>query len=87
MSFRNSTILTGGVLGLLLTLGAMNNASAGHDMYGDAPKHGYGADKGYQDGYALPGHYGYSGDNPVPVEGFVQHPVMGFPVPMTHGYG
>ncbi len=65
----------------------MNSASAGHGGYGYAPKHGHGAYQGYHDGYAMPGHYGYGGYNRVPMKGYVQHPVMGFQVPMTHGYG
>jgi len=48
MSFRNSTIVTGGALGLMLALGAVNNASAGHDGYGYAPKNGDGAYHGFQ---------------------------------------
>ena len=47
MSFRSSTILTGSALGLLLTLGTLNNASAGSGGYGYAPMHGHGAYHGY----------------------------------------
>jgi hypothetical protein len=48
MSFRNSTIVTGSALGLMLALGAANNASGGHDGYGYAPENGRGAYHGYQ---------------------------------------
>jgi uncharacterized surface protein with fasciclin (FAS1) repeats len=86
MSFRSSTILTGSALGLLLTLGTINTASAGHG-YGYAPKHGYGAYHGYHGAYGIPGHYGYGGYGRAPVKSYMQHPVMGYPVPMTHGHG
>jgi uncharacterized surface protein with fasciclin (FAS1) repeats len=87
MSFRSSTILTASALGLLLTLGTINNASAGHGGYGYAPKHGYGAYHGYHGAYGMPGHYGHGGYSRTPMKGYIQHPVMGYPVPMTHGHG
>jgi uncharacterized surface protein with fasciclin (FAS1) repeats len=48
MSFRNSTIVTGSALGVLLALGTANNASAGHGGYGYATNYGDGAHYGYQ---------------------------------------
>jgi hypothetical protein len=57
MSFRNSTIFTGSALGILLALGNVTNASAGHGGYGYAPKHGDGAYHGYPGRYGMP-HYG-----------------------------
>ena len=87
MSFRNSTILTGSALGLLLALGTLNNASAGNGGYGYAPMHGYGAYHGYHGAYGMPGRYGHGGYGRAPMKGYIQHPVMGYPVPMTHGHG
>jgi uncharacterized surface protein with fasciclin (FAS1) repeats len=87
MSFRNSTILTGSALGLLLTLGTLNTASAGHGGYGYAPMHGYGGYQGYHGAYGVPGHYGYGGHIRAPMKGYMQHPVTGHPVPMTYGHG
>jgi len=87
MSFRSSTILTGSALGLLLTLGTINSASAGHGGYGYAPKHGYGGYHGYHGAYGMPGHYGYGGHRQAPIKGYMQHPVMGYPVPMMQGPG
>lgn len=86
MSFRTSTIVTGSALGLMLALGAVNNASAGHGGYGYAPKSGYGAYQGYHQGYRMP-HYGYGSYRGYPTSGYVPHPVMGFPVPVIHGHG
>ena len=65
MSFRNSTIVTGSALGLMLALGAVNNASAGHGGYGYAPKYGSGAYHGYHGGNRMP-HYGYGGSGVSP---------------------
>ena len=89
MSFRSSTILTGSALGLLLTLGTLNSASAGSGGYGYAPMHGYGAYHGYHGAYGMPGHYGHGGYGRAPMKGYIRHPVLGYPVPMTyeHGYG
>lgn len=35
----------------------------------------------------MPGHYGYGGYSRAPMKGYMQHPVLGRPVPMTHGHG
>lgn len=53
MSFRNSTLVTGSALGLLLALGSLNNASAGHGGYGHGQPHGKG---GSWDGYQKTGY-------------------------------
>lgn len=87
MSFRNSTIVTGSTLGLMLALGAVNNASAGHGGYGYGPNYGYGGYNGYSRGYSVPGHYGYGPYSGAPSRGYMQHPVLGVPVPMTGGHG
>ena len=87
MSFRSSTILTGSALGLLLTLGTLNNASAGSGGYGYAPMHGHGAYHGYHGAYGMPGRYGHGGYGRAPMKGHMRHPVLGYPVPMTLGHG
>ena len=84
MSFRNSTLLTGSALGLLLALGALNNASAGHGGYGYAPNQVKGLYHGHPGSDGSPVHYRYGDYNRAATNGYVLHPVMGVPVAATH---
>jgi hypothetical protein len=86
MSFRNSTIVTGSALGLMLALGAANNASAGHGAYGYAPEYGTGAYRGYHGGNKTP-LYGHGGHRGAPIRGCMPHPTYGYPRGAAYGYG
>ncbi len=86
MTFRKHA-LTASALGALLALGVVSNASAGHRGYGSGPGYGYGGYHGYNRGYGMPGRYGYGRYSRMPMKGYVPHPVLGVPVPITGGHG
>jgi hypothetical protein len=86
ISFRNSTIVTGSALGLMLALGRVNNASADNGGYGYAPKCGSGAYHGHHGGNRIP-HYGYGSYSGATMRGHIPHPMCGSPGGAAHGYG
>jgi hypothetical protein len=47
---------------------------------------GYGAHHGYHGAYGMPGHYGHGGYGRASMISYVQHPVLGDPVPMAYGH-
>lgn len=72
MSFRAPTVITASALGVLLVVGAVDQASAGHG-------HGYGGPGhyGYDRGYVVPPYgYGYRAYRSHPMSGHVSRPMV-----------
>jgi len=84
MSFRNASLFTASAFGVLMGLGAIDSASAGHGGYGYGPGYGHG---GYHGNYAKPGYYGYGAYHRGAAYGYMPRPMNGGYGNALHGYG
>jgi len=74
MSFRAPTVITASALGVLLVVGAVDQASAGHGYGYGGPGH-----YGYHPGYAAPYGYGYRAYRGHPTSAQGSHPMVVYP--------